>query len=126
MAKTNHFGIELECSETFAAATLELIEAVTNGCGDGWRDGIIPDTMWGLDVKPACRIHDWDYTEGLTESDRLAADNRLLLNLLTIVRMRSSNHFSAWFRGWRAQTYYQAVRVGGAEPFRKAKENRRA
>ena len=32
------------------------------GCGPGGAgDKLVPDTMYGLDVSNACRIHDWYY-----------------------------------------------------------------
>ena len=44
---------------------------ICNGCGT--KEGLnVPDTMWGLDISEACKIHDWMYQHGKTLADKIA------------------------------------------------------
>ena len=93
-----------------------LIGEVCNGCGtSGWKGKLVPETMWGLDISAACDIHDWMYFHGKSEEDRLEADRVFLNNLFRLINAYGG--WLAWLRRYRATTYYNAVRVFGAEPF---------
>lgn len=69
-----------------------------------WLRPLVPveDAAW----QDACRIHDEDYSRGGSERDRMIADVRFLLNMLT----RGVDE--AW-----AMKYFQAVRVYGRTAF---------
>ena len=59
-------------------------EFATFGCGPGGiGDWFVPDTIWFLNIKPACQIHDWYYRfqPGASEEDRAAADRILLISI---------------------------------------------
>jgi len=90
------------------------------GCGPGGiGDFFVPDTMYGLNVSDACRIHDWYYRfyPGKTEADRKMADSILKNNLLRIVRAKSKNRILRWLRERRCGTYYRFVRLAGGPAF---------
>ena len=90
------------------------------GCGPGgFGDFLVPDTMWGLSVRPACRIHDWDYrhSRGWGEEHRLECDERLKKNCLTIVDALSKNKCIKWLRHIRVGTYYRMVRLFGGKAY---------
>ena len=91
------------------------------GCGasKGLGDALVPDTMYGLSVRNACRIHDWYY--GFwpydTEEGRELADRVFRNNLLRIVRVKTANAILRFLRERRCITYYKAVRNFGAEHY---------
>lgn len=80
---------------------------ICNGCGA--KDGLkVPDTMWGLDISEACKIHDWMYQHGETLADKIFADAMFRLNLSMIID-KYSNPAVAYLRHSRASKYYLAV-----------------
>ena len=86
------------------------------GCGPGGiGDWFIPDTMWGLSVRDACRQHDHDYRFGNGSSDehRKQCDIRMKLNMLIIVDAKSKTKTFKALRHVRVNTYYFWVRVAG-------------
>jgi hypothetical protein len=94
---------------------------VCNGCGpSGWKNKIVPETMWGLNIQAACQIHDWMYEFGQDEIDKDVADDLFLTNLIAIIE----NHggWLTWLRSYRAMTYYRAVKDAGDESFWKNKK----
>ncbi len=86
------------------------------GCGPGGAgDFIVPDTMWGLSVRPACRGHDFEYRfcHDRSRSARKSADKRLLKNCLIIVNEKSVRWQYKKMRKIRCHTYYYMVRWFG-------------
>lgn len=101
------------------------------GAGKGIGDAIIPDKIWGLDITEACRIHDFMYSQGRTEEDRLEADRVLLNNILRLIEADlKASSIPFWraavasARRYRAMTYYNAVRDFGGPAFWKGKNPR--
>lgn len=97
-----------------------------NGCGlGGWRGSLVPDTIWGTCVTPACNIHDWMYAEGVTVDDKDRADLTFLANMLALIddaaELSIVARLMAPLRRWRAWHYYEAVRYAGHGPFYAAK-----
>ncbi|QXE85952.1 hypothetical protein KP003_16555 [Geomonas nitrogeniifigens] len=110
----------LDASQAYRDALPEVVAQVVNGCGPGgWKFDIIPDTVLGLSIKEACNIHDWDYTVGLTDADKHAADQRFKRNCLAMVN--NARGFWAvvlrYHRRLRVEEYYQAVRLFGDDAF---------
>lgn len=65
-----------------AAALAEL----TGGCGPGkLGDALIPDKIFGLDLTPACQVHDFDYSP-MSEIPRALADARFFANMRRLMR----------------------------------------
>ena len=104
----------LYAPESYWNATPAERSAVCNGCGAaGWKGKLVPNTMWGLNIRKACDIHDWMYHYGTTEADRHDADKAFLNNLIRIINAHGG--VLAGLRRYRATTYYNAVhRFGGA------------
>lgn len=114
-----------------AAGMMEVeIEAQGNGCGRaGHLDQHVPDTMWGLDVRNICNVHDveCDYVWNLALSkiergqmtpaeadewlDRaeVCVDGMFGYNLKTVIRLETSNFLLRYLRQKRANKYFGAV-----------------
>jgi hypothetical protein len=89
-------------------------------CGPGdFGDYLVPDSILGVSVNEACRIHDWYYrfAEGATEDDRAIADRIFLNNMLRIVVDASGWKLTVRLRCRVAYIYYRAVRRYGAPAF---------
>jgi len=82
------------------------------GCGPGgFGDWIVPDTMWGLNISEACRVHDWYYRfywDRSTEAKKFA-DTLLMDNCRAIIEQGSSNVIILNLRYIRCRTYYFMV-----------------
>ena len=103
---------------SYVAAPPEVRRLATNGCGtDGWKGAIVPETMYGLDVSPACNIHDWMYVAGETIADKDEADRAFLNNLLRLIEACGGPGWLGWLRRRRARIYYEAVRLFGGPAF---------
>jgi len=114
--------IPLEAPEKFWDTPKEEIDKVAGGCGPGWfGDWIVPDTVWGLSIKRACRIHDWDYHIG---TPKVEADLRFLENMQRIVISCTRWSWLKELRLRRVQTYYLAVRYAGDSAYAKDKNNK--
>jgi len=90
------------------------------GCGPGGLgDWFVPDTMWGLSVRPACKIHDWDYRhgEGCSEEHRRECDERLRKNCLIIVDQFSKSEILRHLRHIRVNTYFYMVHWFGKKAY---------
>jgi len=92
-----------------------------NGCGSGWSALIVPDTIYGLDIKQVCCIHDDRYERGGNLDDKRLADREFLDNLLILINDYKKWYYPHWLARHRALTYYDAVvRAGhGAFNFKK-------
>ena len=84
------------------------------GCGPGkLGDKLIPDTVWFLSIKPACAIHDFEYSIMIDEQDRERADHNFLFNMLRLVERQTKFIILRMLRRRRALKYYEVVRIGG-------------
>lgn len=93
---------------------------VCNGCGA--KGGIkVPDTMYGLDIKEACNIHDWMFKHGKTYADFLFANGIFQVNLTRIIVQQSANKFMIMLRLRRASKYFNAVAMLGQDAYWKNK-----
>lgn len=90
-----------------------------NGCGTrGFVGWVVPDTLWGLRVTPACDIHDFMYaTGGPCVADKEAADRVFLNNLLRLIDAGSRFVILKKLRSIRAYVYYFAVSFGGGPAY---------
>lgn len=82
------------------------------GAGDGLGDLLVPDSIYGMRVAPACLIHDIDWLVSSGTYAGFSRDNRRFLkNLLSIWRSNSSIFPVLRYIGcWR---YYFAVQFFG-------------
>jgi len=82
---------------------------------------IIPQEIYGCNVRPAAWVHDCLYEIGGTENDREKAD--LIFHALMLQLIEDRN-WPKWHLGfgrfaarYRATSYYEAVRIGGGSCF---------
>jgi lysozyme len=93
------------------------------GAGVGIGDIIVPETMYGLSVSPACDIHDamWDIAEP-SWIEFHQSNSIFLSNILSIIHHRSSSITLEHLRNYRAVTYYNTVNTIGSKIFWKLKK----
>ena len=104
---------------TYWRSTKAEKRIVCNGCGPkGWKGKIVPDTMWGLSVTPACNAHDWMYEEGGTGVQKAMADEVFLDNMLSLIDEHTNWKFIGWLRSKRARKYYRVVKKVGKAYFK--------
>lgn len=93
-------------------------KALVNGCGPrGWLVDLVPDTIYGLSIKPVCDIHDYMFAVGDSVEDMNLA-NRVFRNNLR--RWIDANTTSGWLRKLRyrrAVKYVKAVEMWGGPAF---------
>jgi len=90
------------------------------GCGPGGvGDWFVPDTMWGLSVREACRQHDHDYRfgSGSSEEHRKQCDIRMRDNMRIIVNTKSKSKVLRALRHIRIEIYYRMVRLFGGKSY---------
>ena len=90
------------------------------GCGPGGiGDWFVPDTVYGLSIREACRIHDWGYRHSTeaSEEDRASHDRIFLNNSLRIVDKQAKLRILTWLRYRRCQKYYGLVRAFGGPAY---------
>ena len=84
------------------------------GPGKGLGDKLVPETLWGLSVTPACEIHDFMYSFGeKTAEYKDIADKVFLSNMLTIIDKKTRYKALKYLRKKRAFKYYVAVSTFG-------------
>ena len=87
---------------------------VINGCGPGGiGDVLVPDTAYGLSLKPACKIHDWMYTIYNDEFGFELANQIFLDNMIRINNASTKNRLLKYLRTRRILKYDRAVRYFG-------------
>lgn len=109
---------DLHYSDSFRDATDAERAKICNGAGAA--NGLkFPNTFYGLDVKIAFDVHDWDYHHGKTLDDKDRADKYMLLNLMEIIESQKGfgNALLKPLRRRRALKYYEAVVTFGGDAF---------
>ena len=90
--------------------SMDAIMEMTNGCGrEGIEGRIVPDTIWGLDISPVCRVHDWMYADADTADEENYADAIFGANLISLIKQKTSSRILQWLRLRRAYKYIDAV-----------------
>ena len=101
------------------------LDAFPDSCGPGSGIGnlVVPETVFGLRITPACFIHDfcWQVADA-SWADFHQANSIFLHNLLAIIKARSANMLMQAIRNYRAITYYNAVDLVGQNIFWAEKE----
>lgn len=87
------------------------------GPGRGVLEHIVPETVWGLCITPACAIHDFMYRIGENDQDKTNSDDVFLNNMVRIIEAQTCNKILLCLRLRRAKTYYQMVRIFGGPAF---------
>lgn len=107
---------KLDASQRFKDAEIDELLEICNACGAKGSRLPVPQTAWGMSLKPMCHIHDTDYHWGDTIDDKEEADRRMKNNGCRLIRLRSA-WFLKSFRRARVQTYYILVKTWGGEAF---------
>lgn len=82
-------GYRLAAPQSFWQAGTEQVNSLVNGCGPGgFGDRLVPDTVWFLSIKPACKIHDWMFLvynceAGFDLANTVFKDNMARINQTT-------------------------------------------
>lgn len=108
--------------EAYWKLTPEQKARVVNGCGPG-RFGakVVPDSLLGLSILPACEIHDYSYAMGESIDDKNEADRVFLNNMLRLIDKAGGWWITISIRRWLAAHYYRAVADFGGVAFWKGK-----
>ena len=88
-----------------------------NGCGSGWNAKLVPDTIYGVDIRPSCCIHDDRYEIGGSDKDRLEADREFLINMLETINKKKAWWYPTKLARLRVMDYFSAVRDYGDSAF---------
>ena len=105
---------------SFTQASCELKRKVCNGCGSAKaKFDFVPDSIYGLHIRPACDRHDWMYYKGMTIEDKAEADRVFLNNMLRIIEGAPGilSRILKPMRRRRALKYYEAVVAFGGPAF---------
>lgn len=115
----NYHGYNLRAIEEFWNLTPIQVSEIAHGCGpgSGWKEKIIPDTILGICITPACNIHDVEYHFGDTHEDKEEADLNLIHNALLINNKDSKFWLFKSIRRKLILSYYEAVSDFGALAF---------
>lgn len=85
-------------------------------CGPGKMGAhFVPNTLWGLNIREACRIHDCMYALGLDKNDKWLSDVVFLTNMNTFIE--SGAKILRGIRRYRAMSYFSMVRDFGGSSF---------
>jgi len=102
--------------DSYWQAAAKLLATMTGGCGaESARFDLVPDTVWGLCIKPACNIHDYMYAVGKTLAEKIQADSIFLYNMNRIVECTGGA--LEWPRKRRVYKYFLAVKYKGHAAF---------
>jgi hypothetical protein len=115
---------KLKTKYDYDNAPSKAIEAICNGCGPagaGWKSKVIPNTIYGLSVKEACKIHDWMYYFGESDYGKELADKVFLENMYTLIA--DGSWWLRFLRRRRALKYYLAVKYFGKKAYMSNKES---
>lgn len=109
----------LDASQCFLKEDVDTISANVNGCGAAnAKFDFVPHTVYGMDIKTCCIIHDWDYFIGIDNDDKEIADRRFLNNMLrTLESQKDQFKIIKKLRRRRIKTYYSAVKHLGGPAF---------
>ncbi len=90
---------------------------ITNGCGPGRATGLVPNSIFGVDLKPACDIHDYTYARPSSMRDRKDADDLFLLNMHKLMTRKLTSAPMRFIGTIGIGVYYMAVRLFGGQHF---------
>lgn len=88
-----------------------------NGCGTGLNQYLVPDTVYGLNIRIVCCVHDNDYEKGGTEEDRKLFDENLHDNIEIIIDCYDKWYYPTKAAKLRADTFRLFVRKFGNSSF---------
>ena len=90
---------------------------VTNGCGPERPTGLVPNSILGVDLKPACDIHDYTYAKPSSVRVRKDADDLFLVNMHELMSRNLRSAPMRFLGTIGIGLYYLAVRLLGGHYF---------
>ena len=115
----DYAGPDIMAPLSFWLATDEDLRSICNGCGPaGWKGKLIPDTIWGLNIRCCCQPHDWMYHWGTTMAEKERADNVFLANIYRYINKHTWFKWLRKLRRHRARIYHLAVVKCGSQYFK--------
>lgn len=88
------------------------------GYDKGFQEKIVPDNFYGVNVSPACWVHDQMFAlADPTWKDFYLANDTFIHNLKQIIEHESGNRVMKQLRIIRAYEYYAAVMLPGSIAF---------
>ncbi len=111
--KTLPEGYNLAAPESYWAATPEMKSIAVDGCGPANLDWVIPDKILGLNIKPACQVHDWMCTMYNDEAGFKISTQVFLDNMMRLNKAKTKCQFLSRLRRWWIMRYYRVVRDYG-------------
>ncbi len=121
--KNSYKGINLYAPSDFWEMSNEEISKISNGCGAaGAAIDYVPDTIYGLNISPACDIHDYGYYRGGTINDKYIDDLFLLINTMEIIKEKTNWKLLKILRLNRALKYFYMVDFYGSDAYTFIKE----
>lgn len=93
------------------------------GATGDWKSKFIPRKFYGIDINVCAFIHDFNYREGGSLTDRFKADAMFLADMMKQIELTPDNRFygTNWYRKHlarlRAIKYFEAVRAFGGKAF---------
>lgn len=106
---TTSATVRLEAPDEYHDADPEKIDDVVNGCGPESISFLVPNSILGVDISGACRVHDWEYYEG--NRPRKEVDARFLRNMMILVDARGG--ILRYIRRMVARWYWRSVKHAG-------------
>jgi hypothetical protein len=107
---------KLDAHPDFMATDFAELLMICNACGAAGSKLPVPQTAYGMSLKPMCHLHDFEYHVGRDIKAKDVADRRMRNNGHRLVRL-----YSGWWlarlRRIRVQTYYVMVHNFGGEAY---------
>lgn len=107
----------LNAPDSFKIAAIELLLSVCNGCGAAGSFFRPPSTIYGVDITPACQIHDFAFYLGQTLKEFNTANDQFYDNIKVLLDMSPGFIKPKHLMAARALIYYKAVCWFGLSAF---------
>lgn len=107
----------LDAPKAFKIAAIELLLSVCNGCGAAGSFFRPPSTIYGVDITPACQIHDFAFYLGQTLKEFNKANSQFYKNIKVLLDISPSFIKPKHLMAARALIYYKAVCWFGLRAF---------
>lgn len=105
-----HFVVKLENFPRFC------------GAGNGFGEKVVPDSILGINLRPACFFHDLGFTFGRTWADFHYVNSAFRHNMNVLIDAQGKYRVQRWLTRHIALDYYHTVETAGAVVFSRIME----